>query len=127
VKLSRAIFIFWVPLVAWFLVIHNFSATPGKDLPHINIPNADKIFHALIFGILGMLLIRACDNSNFNVSLAKMVFLAIIITICYGAYDEWFQRTVPGRSCDLIDLLADSAGSTAGIFLYIADKRKRRE
>lgn len=126
-KLFRTIFIFWVPLAAWLLVIHNFSATPGKDLPHINIPHADKIFHAAIFSILGILLIRACDNSNFNVSLAKMVFLAIIITICYGAYDEWFQLSVPGRSCSLMDLLADSTGSIAGIFLYITDRNRKGE
>ena len=123
----RTIVIFWVPLVAWFFVIHNFSATPSKDLPYIGIPHADKIFHAVIYCILGLLLIRACDRSNFNVSLAKMVFLAIIITICYGAYDEWFQRSVPGRSCDLMDFLADSAGSMAGIFCYIADRGSRRE
>jgi VanZ family protein len=87
VRPLRTLLIFWLPLIAWFLVIHNFSATPSKDLPYLRIPHGDKIFHAAIYFILGVLLIRAFDHStrlvidksNFNVGLAKMVFLAIII------------------------------------------------
>jgi len=134
VRPLRTILVFWVPLVAWFLVIHNFSVTPGQDLPHVRIPFADKIAHMVEYFVLGVLLIRAFDHSaspmttksDFNVSLAKLSVLAIIIALCYGAFDEWFQRLVPGRSCDIFDYLADCAGSLAGVFLYIADSKERR-
>ncbi len=130
----RTILIFWVPLIAWVLVIHNFSATPGQDLPSVGIPHADKIFHLVEYFVLGVLLIRAFDHSaalvinksDFNVGLAKLSILAIIIALCYGAIDELYQRAVPGRSCDLFDYLADCAGSLAGIFLYIGDSKGRR-
>ena len=125
-KLLRTILIFWVPLIAWFLVIHNFSATPGDALPRINIPYADKAMHMVEYFILGVLMIRAFDKSNLHVSLEKMVFLAIIIALSYGAFDELYQRSVPGRSCDLFDFFADCAGSCAGIFLYMTDTSQRR-
>ena len=122
----RKILVFWVPLLAWFLVIYNVSSTPASDLPAISIPQGDKLFHLVQYFVLGILLIRAFDYSNFNVSLAKIVFLAIIIAICIGVLDELHQRFVPGRSCDIFDFLVDCVGSFAGIFLYIADSKDRR-
>ena len=117
---------FWVPLVAWFLVIHNLSATPAEDLPRVGIPYADKIFHMVEYFILGVLLIRAFDKSDFKVSLAKLAVLAIIISMCYGGLDELYQRSVPDRSCDLFDFIADCVGALTGIFLYMVDTKERR-
>ena len=122
----RTVLIFWVPLVAWLLVIHNFSATPASDLPRVSIPYADKAFHLVEYFVLGVLLIRAFDKSDFKVSLAKLAVLAIIISLCYGGLDELYQRTRPDRSCDLFDFFADSLGALTGIFVYIADRKDRR-
>ncbi len=122
----RTILIFWVPLICWFLIIHNFSATPGRDLPRIDIPHADKLFHLVEYFVFGILLIRAFDQSNVNVSLAKLSILAIIIALCYGALDELFQRSVPGRSSDIVDYIVDCIGSLSGIILYISDTKERR-
>ena len=122
----RTILIFWVPLVAWLLVIHNLSATPSSDLPKIDVPYADKIFHVVEYFVLGVLLIRAFDKTGFKVGLAKLTVLAIIISLCYGVLDELYQRSIPDRVCDLFDFIADSAGAIIGIFLYIADAKERR-
>lgn len=125
-KFLRTILIFWLPLVVWLLVVYNFSATPAKDLPQINVPYIDKLFHAVVYFVFGVLLIRAFDKSDFNVSLAKLAVLAIIISICYGISDELHQLFVQGRSCEVFDFLADCAGSFTGIFLYMADTKERR-
>lgn len=127
--------VFWVPLIAWFLVIRNFSSTPASDLPRIGVPFADKIFHAVEYFVLGALLIRAfdhsarlaADKSDFKLGLAKLTVLAIIVALSYGAVDELYQRAIPGRLCDVFDFIADCAGSLLGIFLYIGDKQDRRE
>jgi VanZ family protein len=126
VRTLRTILIFWVPLVAWLLVIHNLSATPSTEMPTIDIPHADKIFHVVEYFVLGILLIRAFDKSGFNVSLAKLTVLAIIIALCYGVLDELYQRSIPGRECDIFDFIADSAGAIIGIFLYMTDTKERR-
>jgi VanZ family protein len=126
VRTLRIVLIFWVPLIAWFLVIHNFSATPATDLPKVGIPFADKAFHMTEFFVLGVLLIRAFDKSDFKVSLAKLTVLAIIIALCYAGFDELYQRTRPDRSCDFFDFLADSAGALVGILIYITDKKDKR-
>lgn len=125
-KALRTILIYWLPLAAWCLVIYNFSITPANDLPQIHLPHVDKLFHAVVYFVLAVLMIRAFDKSDFNVSLAKLAFLAIIISLCVGASDELHQLFIQGRSCDFFDLLADYSGSLGGIFLYVTDTTDRR-
>jgi VanZ family protein len=127
VRLVRTILIFWLPLACWVLVMHGFSSTAAEDLPRIAIPHADKLFHLVTYFVFGVLLMRAFDHSFFNVGLAKLAVLAIIITLCCAVADELYQRIVPGRWCDLFDFIADMAGSLAGILIYAAEKRDRRE
>lgn len=119
----RKLLIFWTPLAAWFVVIYSLSSTPGRYLPHLPFPHADKASHIVEYFVLGALMMRAFCNSFHKVSLAKFAILAIIISLCYGVFDELCQRMVPGRTFDLLDLAADCAGACAGIFLYLYDIR----
>jgi len=43
---------------------------------------------------------------------------AFFVAVAYGASDEFHQYFVPGRDCSGFDLLADTAGSAAGIFIF---------
>jgi len=126
VRLTGRVVTAWTVLISWFFVIHCFSATPAGDLPRSTIPHADKIFHAAEYFVLGILLIRTFDMSDFKLSLAKSTVFAIIIALSYAALDEWFQVLVPGRACDLFDFLADSAGAVTGILLYAGEKKYGR-
>ena len=74
--------------------------------------------------VLGVLAIRAFDKSYRKVGLAKIAVLAIIISLCYGGFDELYQRSVAGRACDPLDLLADCAGACFGILIYIYDRER---
>jgi VanZ family protein len=40
----------------------------------------------------------------------------VIIAVLYGASDEIHQYFVPGRVCDIFDLVADSIGGFIGAF-----------
>jgi VanZ family protein len=124
VRPFRTLLIFWIPLIAWLALIHLFSSIPGRYLPHLSIPYADKIFHIAEYFVLVLLMMRAFENSYFNVSLAKSAVLAIIISLCYGTLDELFQRSVPGRAFDIFDIFADCSGLCIGAltFLYEAGK-----
>ena len=90
-------------------------------------PYADKLFHLVVYFVFGVLIIRAFDRSFFNVGLAKLAILAIIITLYGAVADEIYQRLVPGRCCDLFDFIADIIGSLAGVLIYAAEKKDRRE
>jgi len=72
---------------------------------------------------LGLLVVNMINNYN-----NKSILISIIICIIYATSDEIHQLFVPGRSCQLLDILIDTIGSVIGIYLYkkilIRDTRK---
>jgi VanZ family protein len=86
-------------------LIFIISSFPGKKLPPL-FPFSDKIFHLLEYALLGFLLRKAINLSDFRYP----AVLAIIIGILYGITDEIHQYFVPGRECDIFDLTFDAFG-----------------
>ena len=76
-----------------------------------DVPNSDKMGHFLVYGLLATLLVRL-DRSPLG------WWLALLVTSPYGVSDEWHQSFVPGRSCELGDWVADTAGGALAIALY---------
>ena len=56
----------------------------------------------------------------------RAVLGAIVISSFYGVTDEYHQRFVPGRSFDVLDMLADAIGSVVGACAVGAWSRIRR-
>ena len=109
-RLSR-----WAPPAIYGLAIFLVSSTSNPPAP----PGAltDKHVHALIFGGLAMLLLRALSPRWPAVMEARPALGAIVMTVAYGASDEWHQAFVPGRYGDLADLVADAAGAILAMLL----------
>ena len=86
-------------------------------LPDTDIPNLDKFLHMVEYGILSYLVIRALTGSEVRLQRGKLVMLAVVFATLYGASDEIHQIFIPGRSADILDLLADFIGASAAGFL----------
>ena len=71
-----------------------------------------KLAHFIEYFILGILVI------NFITRYDKKIIIAILLCIIYSTSDEIHQIFVPGRSCQIIDIMIDSLGSIMGIYLY---------
>ena len=61
----------------------------------------------------------------------RVLLVALGICILYAISDEIHQLFVPGRGCQVTDMLIDSGGSTLGIGIYaavklIVDRKKSR-
>jgi VanZ family protein len=69
--------------------------------------------HVAAYAGLGALTARATAKGVHNVSW-RAVLLAIVIATLYGVSDEYHQRFVPGRSFDVLDMVADTIGSVIG-------------
>ena len=69
--------------------------------------------HVAAYAGLGALTARATAKGVHNVSW-RAVLLAIVIATLYGVSDEYHQRFVPGRSFDVLDMVADTIGSLIG-------------
>jgi VanZ family protein len=110
----------WLPVVLWAGVIFALSSIPGTRLPAIDLPQSDKVVHALLYGVLGGLLGRALDRSRAGGRARSHLLLAILIATFYGISDELHQLWTPQRTADWRDVVADAGGATLGALSLVA-------
>ncbi len=94
-------------------------------LAHIPIPQvirragvSDKSLHFLAYLIVVFLLwftVGAGKRVNWRKATPWLVLLIILV---YGIIDEWSQGYVAGRSSDVLDFVADLAGTLTGLILF---------
>jgi VanZ family protein len=104
-----------VVLLAYWALIFVGTHLPKGSLPHLHW--SDKLYHCGAFAGLGFLLCWAIPSSRF--SLPRIVLLAAVLGIGYGILDELTQNFVPGRTCDIWDMAADTIGVLLGSASYL--------
>jgi len=119
------LFWFWTPVFLWMGMIFYSSSISGDQMPRVDIPNIDKLFHFIEYLVLGFLLARAFVHSSANPNRKYIFIAAILISLLYGASDEFHQRFVSDRSCDIIDLAFDFSGSILGTGLFFIRLRNQ--
>lgn len=133
----------WLPALLWMIIIFMFSAQPASDSNQLSvgftqvlIDTLGKIFpinmemstvndlvgkfnhvirktaHFTVYFILGILVARALVKNGFK---RKVFLISFLLCATYAASDELHQLFVPGRGCQLRDVLIDSAGAFVGI------------
>ena len=117
---------FWTPVALWMALIYYSSSICGEDIPKIDIPNIDKLFHFIEYFILGAILVRAFANSSDKAGFKLILLLSIMIASTYGILDEFHQRFVPGRTLEIFDVLSDIIGSFFGALLYTHKEKNSR-
>ena len=90
------------------------SAQVAPPMPILK--NSDKLAHAVAYCLLGALSLRACHR-GIGPLRQWPTLLAMLMTLTYGALDEWHQAYVPGRFPSLYDWFADAAGAGLSIVL----------
>ena len=84
-----------------------------------------KAAHFTIYLILGFLITSLMkEYKEIN---KKVLLISIIISVLYAISDEVHQYFVPGRSCEIRDMLIDSTGSIIGTYIYYLIYRIRRK
>ena len=107
--------------IIWTLLIFSACLIPGRDVPEVDIPLADKWVHFIIFG--GFSFLWLCNFKSTNLTKRICIFLLTVLT---GYVVELLQDSgiTSGRSYDLMDVLADSIGGALGIIIFYFMNRK---
>jgi VanZ family protein len=93
------------------------SVTPVVPVPVVPIPHLDKLLHAGAYGLLTLLLARALRGSS-RARSGELALAACLWATAYGGVEELLQRSVPGRSCDFFDVLANAVGATLAALVW---------
>ena len=138
----------WLPAVLWMILIFSLSAQPaassnnlskgvtkiivevvGRILPlDIEMSTVNdivsqfnhfvrKFAHFFAYAVLGFLVVIAFSKSG--VKGRRAFLLSLMVCVIYAASDEIHQLFVPGRGCQIKDVIIDSAGSAVGIAVQI--------
>lgn len=103
-----------VVLLAYWALIFIGTHLPSARMPHLQA--SDKFYHFVAFAGLSFLLCWAIPSSRF--SWGKILVLAAVIAMSYAVLDELTQQFIPGRTCDIWDVCADSVGVVLGLIAY---------
>lgn len=115
---------FVLPALIWAGLIVFASSQSGP--PDLQLPQgADKVIHAGIYAVLGILTARALRG--FDVSPVKSARFALIACAVFGVTDELHQSTVAGRYPDTMDWIADLFGAALGAWGYVLVQQRRAQ
>ena len=112
----------FLPGIAWFFIVGVLVFMPGNDLPEpgwLDFPYLDKIVHAGMFGGLTFLFCLPICKSQYPVKQKYSTCMRIVLAaIAWGLAVEFIQKFfVPGRSFEIADWAADTAGVLTGWWL----------
>ena len=144
--------IFLVFTVIWMLLIFLMSAQPAPESTTTSLTVGRMVCTVFVPGYRNMSAVdqlrlakkidhpvRKTAHATEYAILAILVFLAIsycrkrtylhslCIAIAYAVSDEIHQYFVPGRACMVTDIVIDSSGALAGLFLVFLIKRIRNQ
>lgn len=112
--LAALAFIFW---------LSSLSRVPGAEYFW------DKLLHAVGYGGLGVLALRAFHGGLGRLRQTPTVYAAIAVVL-WAFSDEYHQSFVPGRDASLGDVLADTVGfalsvGIVAVWSWRAERRRR--
>jgi len=110
VKLAFA----WAPAVLYMALIWVLSSMELSEISVDEFPLRDKGVHMVEYGVLGFLVAHAALRTWPRRPPWRTFSVAVWITVLWGLLDEVHQAFVPGRSSEVLDLVADSLGALGG-------------
>lgn len=107
----------WGPALAAMAGIFFASGLPNPGPMPADM--SDKTAHFLAYGLLGALVLRAIARARFTGVTGRTALAAWLVSVVYGASDEFHQWFVPGRTPAADDWVADVVGAAVSIGLLM--------
>ena len=99
----------WVPPVLHMLAI--FMASSVSDVPAAPGGVSDKAVHAVVYGVLSALFLRALAGGRWQGVTVSRTIAAVVLATTYGMTDEVHQAFVPTRHAEIADVVANALGA----------------
>jgi VanZ family protein len=100
----------WGPVVIFMAAIHVASSMSNPPEPT---GVSDKTLHIVTFAMLALVALRALAGGTWRGVTRWTLIGCCAIAVLYGVKDEWQQAYTPGRTSDLMDVVADFAGAAS--------------
>ncbi len=109
-----------VILAIWFLSSQSTLPVPQAVF------GMDKVAHFIAYAVLSFSVSLCFPQESFRKAFWRTAVAIFLITVLYGALDEFHQSFVPGRDTSVWDWLADVVGAGVGVIgSWLINIRKR--
>ena len=108
-----------LPVVLWAFLIFLGSSLPSAKASDNGVIDfaAHKLAHIVEYGVLYLLYYRSVAGNFWDQKIEK-VLQSLLFIVLYGAFDEYHQSFVPGRSPRARDVFIDLLGGILAYFLW---------
>ncbi|RAV27941.1 VanZ family protein [Sinomicrobium soli] len=106
----------------WALTVAVLSLIPPSDIPSPGFlfPHIDKVVHFVFYYVFFILWYYAWNKGDISVVSKRSVLLSLLMALLFGTVVEVLQYVMNiGRSGDVRDALANTAGAICGFFTVI--------
>lgn len=104
---------------SWAIIVAILSIVAGGAKSNIDVSFLDKIVHAFMYAVLCLLMIVGYTKQyTFRFLKFKPILWAIVFSCTYGIILEVIQHFIPDRSFDVMDMIANAAGSLIGLLAF---------
>lgn len=117
-----------IPVASISGVLFYLSSLESPAPPSVGLLGEDKILHAGAYFVLCLASLYATNKVLPGRTVRTQRVVACIYTLLFAISDELHQASVPGRSCDFLDLVADVAGALIALWVVrvLAERRITR-
>lgn len=110
-------------LLYTFAIFYGGLSTP-PNVPAPQLSQQDKLLHALAFGFMQLVVLRAVRFQAKSWPFQRQNVLAFVLVAGAGGLLELFQLMTSNRSAEVLDFVADALG--AGIVAWALEHWMRR-
>lgn len=113
-----------VPALLYTFAIFYGGVTRPPDVQGPALFQQDKVLHAIAFGFMHFVVLRAVRYEGQKLGFRAQNLLALGLTAAAGGLLELVQLTTAYRSAELLDFVADAFG--AAVVAAVLDHRHRK-
>lgn len=127
-QVLRRIVLQWLPLLLWMGVVLGVGSSGALPLTGGDLLRwlVRKGIHVGEYAVLGWLFYRALAQGAGRFR-PEFALLALLLTAGFGAFDEWRQNFIPGRSGRGLDVGIDTLGGGVGqLFAWTLSRVRQR-
>lgn len=126
---KRIILILLILWMIFIFVMSSFNANESSNQSGIIVNFISSIFNISDTKLLSLIIRKGAHfteyfilgilSINYVIKYKKNIIYSYLMCILYAISDEIHQLFVPGRSCQILDVIIDCLGSIIGIILII--------
>lgn len=106
----------FLPFILYWIILLGLTSYPADGIPVFGI--GDKFEHLFAYLVLSIFMQLTFHFQERYINLKKNhVYYTIVISVIYGILDELHQYYIPGRFCDILDLISNIIGTLIAVVL----------